>query len=124
MKSLLAALLMCFSAASCDVAGGGGSNQQAPDSVKHNEPAKIKLELSAQGSVKGRYTDVVCYYRVVGNNDYQQVRTEPVAKDKTHETYEFIIPPVGRTGEIEYYFELKLDGHASRVNGIKKIKVE
>ena len=122
MKSLIAALLMCLSA-SCDIAGGGGSTQQAPEKVKRNESTTIKLELSTQGTVKGRYSDVVCNYRMVGADQYQQLRVEPVAKDKTHEVYEFTIPPTGETGEIEYYFDLKLDGHPSRVNGMQKIKV-
>jgi hypothetical protein len=127
MKLLVIAVSVYLLSVSCNIAGGGGSTQIAPEKMGTNERAVIKLELAvwgAGGPIKGRYTDVVCYYHLVGENGYQALRADPIAKDERHEVYEFTIPPVGTTGEIEYYFEMKLDGHLSRVNGINRIRVE
>jgi hypothetical protein len=109
--------------------GGGGGTQTAPDSVKPGEPAVIKLELSVWGSggdIKGRYRDIAVSYRLVGERGYKMLSPRLVSQDKKHEVYQFTIPayPEGTKGEIEYFFDVTLDGHHSRIEGIKKIKVE
>jgi hypothetical protein len=120
------ALSICLVAASCFQIGAGGSNQVAPDSIRASEPAVIKLELLVWGEggpIKGRYTDVTCHYRLSGEQTHAILVSVPSPQDDKHEVYEFTIPgyPAGTTGDIEYYFEMKLDGQPSRIDGIKKI---
>jgi hypothetical protein len=106
--------------------GGGGSTQVAPDAIKVETPATIQLELSVWGKggpIKGRYTEISLHYRLVGENTYTTVKPKLVFQGREREIYEFTIPPYprGASGEIEYYFDLKLDGHYSRVVGMKRI---
>lgn len=110
-----------------DVAGGGGTIQTAPDSIKAGEAATIKFEVSIPGSqqnINGRYTDIVMHYNLT---EFDSNFTQPklISQTKDKEIYEFTIPPypVGTQGEISYYIELKLDGDSNRVEGYKKIKV-
>jgi hypothetical protein len=108
--------------------GGGGSTQIAPDVVNAGEPTVIKLELTvwgAGGSIKGRYTDVYLHYRLVGETTYKKVQPKLVSQYETQEIYDLTIPsyPKGTSGEIEFYFELKLDGHVNQIEGLKKIKL-
>ena len=125
---VLTGLLGLLLISSCTMgAGGGGSTQIAPDSVKAGEAVVIRLQLSvwgAGGPIKGRYTDIQLSYRLVGENGYTTVLPKPVSADQRHEIYEFMIPPYpqGTRGEIEFHFELKLDGQTSRIEGLKKIK--
>jgi len=135
MKKVSITLILSFLIMGC--AGGGGSTQNAPDSVKPGEPALVKLDLSVWGSgglIKDRYTDVAFYYRLVGEPNYKILKSNPIPVIFTgdqekfngmYESYTFTIPPYskGTTGDIEYYFEMKLDGHLNRIDGIKKIKV-
>ena len=120
-----------------DFAGGGGSSQTIPNSVAAGQPAVVDLELSVSGGggpVKGRYSDVVLNYRLAGETDYKSLTTNPIpivfsgeqpTFNNKYEAYTFIIPPYakGTDGEIELNFEFKLDGHFSRIEGAKKIKV-
>lgn len=125
-------VIVCFLAfliSSClSTPGGGGSTQTAPHTIRAEEGGLLRLELSvwgAGGPIEGRYTDVVAFHRLVGQNTYTSTPSKLVSQDKAHQIYEFrILPyPRGTAGEIEYYFELKLDGHHSRVNGKKRIKL-
>lgn len=114
--------------------GGGGTIQTAPDAVKTGEPSVIKLELSvwgAGGPIKGRYKDVIFYYRLVGEPAYKTIQSEPVPEtnkgelNNKYELYTFTIPgyPKGTNRKIEYYFEMKFDGHLSHIDGLKKIEI-
>src|SRR3989344_3936881 len=110
-----------------DVAGGGATVQTAPDSIKAGEAATIKFEVSVPGSkqnINGRYTDIVMHYNLT---EFDSNFTQPklISQTKDKEVYEFTIPPypAGTQGEISYYIELKLDGHANRIEGYKKIKI-
>lgn len=119
------------------VPGGGGSDQTAPDSIKTGEPAPVKINFSVWGSggpIKGRYTEVILYYRLVGEATYKALRSDPVPViftgdqqkfDGKYESYIFTIPPYpkGTNGEIEFYYEMKLDGYFNHVDGLKKIKI-
>ena len=62
-----------------------------------------------------------------GLTEFDSNFTQPklISQTKDKEIYEFTIPPysAGTQGEISYYIELKLDGHANRIEGYKKIKV-
>jgi hypothetical protein len=130
-KTALAVSVLCaLSLSSCMLApGGGGSIQSSPESVKAGEPAVLRLELSVWGSgkdISGRYADVAVFYRLVGAAQYEgPLKAQPVPHDAKHESYEFTIPgyPTGTTGEIEFYFALKLDGQPSRIEGLKKIRI-
>lgn len=121
-----------------NLAGGGGSEQYAPDTIKTGKVAVIKLYVSAWGGggpIKGRYTNLSLHYKLVGENIYNNVQPQSVAlpdnyqkvvsKTNQWEAYEFSIPPYpnGTAGEIEYYIDLTFDGYPSRQNGIKKIKL-
>jgi hypothetical protein len=109
-------------------AGGGGITQVAPDTVKAGDPATITLEVAVWGSggnIKGRYTDVVTYYRRAGEPEYRTATPTVVSQDAKHQNYQVVVPayPIGTSGEVEYYIELKLDGQPSRIAGLKKIKI-
>lgn len=120
-----------------NIAGGGGSTQTAPDSVLAGQPALIDLELSVSGDggpIKGRYSGVVLNYRLAGETDYKRLTADPIpiifsgeqaSFNNKYEAYTFNVPPYpkGTSGEIEFNFEFKLDGHFSRVEGVKKIKI-
>ncbi len=117
-----------------NLAGGGGSSLTVPDSVRVGDAATATLELSVWGGggpVAGRYTDVRLYYRLVGQPDYGVLQSSPVPKDYggkftgKYEVYTFTIPPypTGTTGEIEYYYEAKLDGEQNHGTGAKKTKI-
>ncbi|HEX9503219.1 MAG TPA: hypothetical protein VF974_02755 [Patescibacteria group bacterium] len=118
-----------------NLAGGGGSSQYAPDTVKTGQPAEIKLDLSVtSGTISGRYNRVSLYYKLVGDADNKSITNNPVPKifsgdqskfNGKYETYTFTIPPYpkGTKGEIEYYITLALDGHTSKIDGIKRIKI-
>jgi len=129
MNDFIIALFLCLLGASCQFTpGGGGSDQVVPDIIKAGEPAVIKLDLSVWGSggaIKGRYTDISLHYRLVGEDSYKTLLPKLISQGEKREVYEFTLPayPKGTDGEIEYYFELKLDGHPSRVDGMKKIKI-
>ena len=108
--------------------GGGGSTQVAPDSIESGGPAAIRLELSvwgAGGSIKGRYTDISMHYQLVGQEGYTILQPKLISHEEKREVYEFTIRPYpkGTSGTLEYYFELKLDGHYSRIGGIKTIEL-
>ena len=118
-------VILCFLMLGC-VAGGGGSNQTAPDMIKAGEPAIIRLELSVWGSggtIENRYTDIKGYYKLSSEESYKIISPKLISQNKKSEEYEFKIPayPQGTSGKIEYYFEMKLDGHFNSVNGIKSI---
>src|SRR3989344_4789941 len=111
-----------------DVAGGGATVQTAPDSINAVEAATIKFEVSVPGSkqnIKDRYTDIFLYYQITGQDFLGQIQPKLLSKDNVHEVYEFTIPPYPnqKPGEITYSIELKLDGHANRIEGYKKIKI-
>ena len=65
-------------------------------------------------------------YRLVGESGYRSVSPELVSQEKDREFYKIPIPtyPQGTRGEIEYFIDLKLGGQPSRINGIKKIRIE
>ena len=97
----------------------------------------VKIDLSVWGGggpVKGRYTDVAFYYRLVGSSTYTLLQSNPVPMVYTgdqakfngmYEEYTFAIPPypANTSGSIEYYYEMKLDGVQNHANGIKTIRV-
>jgi hypothetical protein len=110
------------------IGGGGASTQSAPDSVKNGDTAVVRLELAVIGAgakINGRYTDIVGFYRLVGQSDYNKIVPRLVSQETSREVYEFSIPtrPDMIGAEIEYYFELKLDTIPSRLEGAKKIRI-
>jgi len=129
MKDLIFSVFLCLVQAGCaGVAGGGGTTQTAPDTTKSGEPTQIKLELTVWGSggpIKSRYTDVLGYYRLAGEQNYKSTVPKLESQTEDREVYNFTIPAYakGTTGEIEYYFEFKFDSQPRRINGTKKIKL-
>jgi hypothetical protein len=135
--SLISIFLSLLLSASCSLPGAGASEQIVPDTTRAGEPAVVTIVFSVWGSggpVKGRYKDIVFYYRLVGETNYKSLQPEPVAlptgydypdNRDTHETYRVTIPayPKGTTGDIEFYFEKNFDGYQSRTDGLKKIHV-
>jgi len=132
--AILAGCLALLLSSGCDIAGGGGSDQIVPDSVKAGEPAVIVIVLSvwgSGGSIKGRYRDLVLSYRLTGESEFKTIQPESIPvpykefdKDK-FEAYRFTLPPYpkGMKGEIEFYFEVKFDGQKNHIKGIKKISI-
>src|SRR5687768_3652423 len=107
MKNLIFSVFLCLIQAGClSVAGGGGSTQTAPDTTNSGEPTIIKLELTVWGSggpIKGRYTDVLGYYRLSGEQSYKSIAPKLESQNEDREVYTLAIPAYvkGTTGEIE-----------------------
>ncbi|MBZ5728266.1 MAG: hypothetical protein LAP87_25175 [Acidobacteriia bacterium] len=126
----LALSVVCVLTVSCMFTpGGGGSTQSGPDSVKAGEPIVINLELSvwgSGGSIDGRYKDIVLFYRCVGDSEYKTIEPRLISRHDKSEVYEFTVPAVANetSREVEYYLEMKLDGHLNRIEGIKKIRID
>lgn len=123
---------------SCSFGGsGGGANHHVPDSVRSGDPIVITIDLmgwGTRGSVTKRFTDISLYYRLVGESQFKQGPLSSVSEPKPLANLtngqlvacEFRIPPypAGTKGQLEYYVDLKLDGHLNHQNGIKTIAVE
>ncbi len=120
------------------VAGGGGSELIAPDTIKTGEPTDIQLIVTATGGgpLKGRYTNISFGYKLDSEKTYHVLQPHPIplpdnfkavqSKSSQSEAYEFTIPPYpkGTVGEIEYYDEMIFDGYPQNRNkGNKKITV-
>jgi len=102
----------------------------APASAAVGEAVKIRLDVwvwGAGGPVKGRYTELVLFYRLVGDEAFAAVMPQKISEDATREVFDFTIPSIPASkagaGEIEYYIELKLDGQKSRIAGVHRITV-
>lgn len=123
---------------SLDLISGGGSEQYSPDTISSGEPVTIKFIVSTWGSggtIQNRYSDLALHYRLVGENDYKMVSSQPdtlpdnyvkaMTAEKQWAAYKFIIPayPQNSTGQIEYYIDFKFDKQLNHVNGIKKIQI-
>ena len=113
---------------SCFQPGGGGFNQTSPETVRAGEPAILTLEAyvwGAGGPIAGRCTQVAAFYRLTGSTEYQKVLPTLVSQNDKRELYRFTIPPfpAGTEGQIEFYFEVKLDGYLNHINGLKKITI-
>ena len=120
------------------IAGGGASDQYAPESVRTAKPAVVNLITTATGGggpIHGRFTNISLSYKLVSENDFKSLKPTLVPLPNNFkvvqsrifqsENYEFIIPPYPKdtTGEIEYYVDFTFDGHANHNNGVRKIKV-
>jgi hypothetical protein len=109
------------------VAGGGGSEQIAPDTVKAGESAKVDLKLSVwggSGQIQNRYKNIFLNYQITDEDLLGQLSPKLISQDDKSQTYEFSIPTHNNSsGEITYSFEFKFDGQTNRIEGIKKIKV-
>ena len=99
----------------------------APDFISAKQGGIIRLELAVWGSggdIAGRYTDVRLSYRLVGERDYKTAGIRVISSDSRRRVLEARIAPLdGAQGEIEYFVELKLDGHYSRFDGSKRIQI-
>lgn len=143
---LLARLLLAgifFVAAIAKLADRAGSRKAITEMVAHITGSALPVQLpvmagnghhtstpavpSMQGGLKigaaPRHTDISLHYRLVGEDGYKALAPKLISQDEKREVYEFKLPayPQGTMGEVEYYFELKLDGHPNRVDGMKKI---
>ena len=128
----------CVNACWAGLAGGGGSNHTAPDTVRAGEPATLQLDLFVTGNgarVAGQYTQIALYYRLLprapGAPADLTFRRAPeprrVSVDERHETYTFTIPPypAGTRGTIDYYFTALIKGGTpDPIPGMKPIRVE
>ena len=118
--------------------GGGSQRLNVPDTIKTGESTDIESIVTATGGggpIKGRFTGISFSYRLMGENSYKTLQPRPIvlsdnfkavqAKSFQSEAYKFTIPPypIGTAGEIEYYTEMTFDGHHSKTDGDKKIKV-
>jgi hypothetical protein len=133
-KSIVLVLYLALASAGCGLAGAGGDDQIVPDTVKADEPAVVTIVFSvwgAGGPIKNRYKDIAFYYHLSGEPSFRSLPPEPTAvpykqydKDR-FVAFKFTIPGYapGSTGEIEFYYECTFDGHRSRQNGVKKIRV-
>lgn len=136
--AILALGLMISPPASAFKPGGGGSEQFPPATATAGMPTRIGFIVNVwgdEGSIHGRFTDMVLHYQLVGENTYHSVTPVAAALPEKYRqiastnnqwlAYEFVIPPYpdGTLGEITYYITLKLDGHASKQPGIKIIKL-
>lgn len=121
------------------ILSSGGQELNVPDTIRTGESTDIELIVTRIGrdQIKGHFTDISFHYRLVGENTYKVLQSQPIAlpdnfkewvksnKIAKAEAYKFTIPPYpkGTTGEIEYYTEMTFDGNPSKTDGNKKIKV-
>lgn len=121
-----------------NLAGGGASEQIAPDTIQTGESTDITFVVTATGGggkIGGRFKDISLHYKLAGETIYKNIQPQQIdlpdnfetAQSKTFqsEAYKFTIPPYpkGTTGEIEYYIEMTFDGYKSHQDGVKKIKI-
>lgn len=107
--------------------GGGGSVQPSPV-IEPDGSVRLALRLTVWGgggSIHGRYTDVVMFYKSTGSNQIHTVSGRIISSNESMQWYEFRI---SRTlhdvvGPIEYYFEVTLDGHRTRVPGKQAVSL-
>ncbi len=126
--------------------GGGGVTQEVPDTVMTGTPITFYLYPSLWGrgvrKIEEVYPGATVYYRLVGEVQYQTVAGKSIPLPENYRAavsdtlnwraFEFSLPayPLGTTGEIEYYFEVKnptnpnYPGGKFRVDGVKKVKLE
>jgi hypothetical protein len=127
------------------LAGGGGVNQEVPDTVIVGQPTALHLYASLTGgsasmSIDKVYPAATFFYRLSGESVYQSIlgRNIPlppnyqavVSKSLNYKAFEFIVPPysLNTTGEIEYYFELQTpsnpNGAVQRIEGLRNIQIK
>lgn len=100
--------------------GGGGASQPDPI-VDPDGMIRVRLVLTVWGSggeIKGRYSNVIMRYYIATKPD--QLYTLPgmlISSDKSSEQYEFsiLLGEHHAQGSIEYYFEVTLDGHKTKI---------
>jgi hypothetical protein len=128
------------------LAGGGGVNQEVPDTVIVGQPTTLYLYASLTGGSATKNIDKVYpaatfFYRLSGENVYQSIlgKNIPlppnyqavVSKSLNYKAFEFTVPayPEDARGEIEYYFELNdptnpnHPGGSAHIEGLKKIEL-
>jgi hypothetical protein len=138
VKTLLAIALVliggfAFSLSNAFVLGGGGSRDYAPNDAQSGTPTKFRLILNVWGGggdIKGRYTNLGLYYKLIDEKEYKSVLPKPATlpdnyakamledKGSQWEAYESTIPayPLGTKGTIQYYYTMSLDGHEQAIN--------
>jgi len=121
-------LFICFLLTSCgiQVGGGSGSVHNPPPFISYGAPTELKLELSVWGAGHGkiikRYKNVKCHYRLDQNGKFEAVELIPDATQEQQEaekkrlTFKCVLPPFhpGQGREVEYYFDMRFDGHYNR----------
>lgn len=118
--SRLAFVLSALLVSGC--AGGGGSVHVPPNSIAYDKTTSLKLELSVWGAGAGtiteRYTDVRCYYKAENATGFTEVegKVESEAKDRMTMVFELPKFTAADGAYVEYYFDMKLDGHYNKRN--------
>jgi hypothetical protein len=102
--------------------GGGGTVHIPPDQIRLHQTTMLELELRVWGEGTGkmtkRFTDVNCYYRIAGTNDYTKIAMTVKQEDAKKVVFTCVIPPQNERGKkIEYYFGMRFDGTYSRREG-------
>lgn len=115
--------------------GGGGSTHIPPRSIIAGLPTTLSVELSVWGAGSGpissRYKDVMCYYKYTGSDKFFAVQMQPSTTlfqrltELKRLVYECTLPvfSLDQGDVIEYYFDMKFDGHYNR-KPINKIPIE
>lgn len=107
--------------------GGGGSDQPSPV-IEPDGSVRLGLRLTVWGGggpIHGRYTDVIMFYNSTGSNQIHKVSGHIISSNESMQWYEFRISRALHdvVGPIEYYFEVTLDGHRTRIPGKQIISV-
>jgi hypothetical protein len=105
---------VCTLGVSC--AGGGGSLHVPPDVIYAGESTKLILKLTTGEFGKSvtiikRYRNVLCHYRIKGEDGFITLPFVPVKKEGKWQVYECTLPPFKTPGiEVEYYIDMLFDG--------------
>ena len=76
--------------------GAGGVTEIIPDEARAGSPITVGLRFAVWGyggGIKGRYENVLLYYRLIEKPEYQALRPDNVVhQDEKHELHWFVLP--------------------------------
>jgi hypothetical protein len=86
-----------------------------PDAIEYGQVVPLRLELSVnEGAVK-RYTDVRCHYKAEKATAFTALHGKVGSEVKNRMFVVFELPAFSHADGlyVEYYFDMKLDGHSN-----------
>jgi hypothetical protein len=107
---------------------GGTGRHVPPTAIYTGQESTLEFQESITGDpgrgVSARYSDEKVYFRVDGKKDYQQAETKREIIDNKHMVIRAKIPAihVENAKKLEYYYEVRLDGHLNSFGNREKPK--
>ncbi len=111
-------LAVCCMITSCSLEpSGGGTFHVPPTSMVFDKPLHLELKAVVHGGGRGkmrdRWTDFVCFYRLIGDTTWQQIPMVIVNEQKESILVGVDIPGFQATNRkgVEYYITFIFDGY-------------